>query len=228
MKLIDLQEGRDAPLYHFGDEEKARSVFNNDVLPATFTHDLSGMGKSVVKGSSLTRNGKLEIWSKDYKFTIDQSIITHTNKIIPLDGEYAHMAGDSDPANFAHVSSSRNRGSDTFPTGFSSNKIGNAAWDEEFVIGDVHQFHKAVIMVEVVVSNNGDRNIAEFVTITNMIGNGGFKWATKFNIPVYEFPYNSGKQLTDNRKELVYRSEELRWWLGDDEVANWGYTYETD
>jgi len=228
MKIIDLQEGRDAPLYHFGDEEKARIIFRDDVLPATFTHDLSGMGKSVVKGSSLTRNGKLEILSKDYKFTINQSIIAHTNKIIPLDGEYAHMAGGSDPAKFAHTNSSRNRGSKTFPTGFSSNTIGNAAWDEEFVVGDIHRFHKAVIMVEVVVSNNGDRNVAEFNTITNMINNGGFKWATKFDIPVYEFPYKYGKKMTDTRKELVNRSEELRWWLGDDEVNKWGYYHETN
>lgn len=88
MRYVDLLEGRDAPLYHNMSPEKATNVFENDVLEARWKHYFEGRE---VYGNSFTRNPRMSrrIGSNfgPYMIEVDQTKLSRTHKIIPVDGE---------------------------------------------------------------------------------------------------------------------------------------------
>ncbi len=82
--MIQFNESRLAPLYHFMNFQKMQNVFENDLMPARWIHDIPGIGK--VRGNSFTRNPRLEMF-RVTKITVDQLKLSQTHKIIPLDGQ---------------------------------------------------------------------------------------------------------------------------------------------
>ena len=137
-----ITEGRDAPLYHNLDSQKALSVFSNDSMPALWEHDFPGMGR--VKGNSFTRN---KYYRDGYPVQIrfDQAKLEQTHKMIPVNSELIHrmnMANHSrreyggDPPLTVHDLDVRDR-----------HKRLQDLMSEEFVVGDINNLHRYITKI---------------------------------------------------------------------------------
>lgn len=158
--LINLVEGRDAPLYHnlrLG-TEKAKTVFLNDTLPAEWVHDIPNLGKKT--GISFTRNPRLQWGSLRLQF--DQRKIAYTHKIIPLDGEYVHHGGQ-----YADRQKTK------------KNDLSTLA--EEFVIGDIKPLHKYLIDIKVTYPEQEDP--AKIKQVLLPILDYAYKWGVPVLMP---------------------------------------------
>lgn len=140
MFLSDLFEGRQAPLYHTMDYDKAMDVFEHDIMPARWEHKIPG--GNIVKGNSFTRNKNLRHGNTVF-LIINQQAITN-NKIIPLDGEYVW---------------SKSLSGGPLPYNRQDRLRHNAAWadksdqdrhetlSEEFVVGDIKNLHRIITKI---------------------------------------------------------------------------------
>ena len=132
MKLIDLFEKLTSPeLYHVMEIEKAKNVFKNNMLKASWEHDIQG---KKTKGTSFSRNKKF--WFHDYavvKITIDRNKLKANHKIFPLDAELTFSKS------YGSTAAVRDR------------VINNATsvMAEEFVPGDIKQLNRVVTHVEI-------------------------------------------------------------------------------
>lgn len=207
MKLIDLIEGRDSPLYHFADENKANLVFKKNVFKGYFIHDLRGMIGKTVEGSSLTRNPKLGLYGdRFYRFTFDQAKVTQTNRLIPLNADYAYGAGRKHPKYVSDY---------VFKMG---KKFG---WQEEFVVGDLEPASRYITNVMVLNGKITTRRVTEWIfteehksaltwyrEIDRVVRDGAMAWCQKHGIPLV---WADGNRVEDIRDTL----------RSDPEVDDW-------
>lgn len=158
MRYIDLFEGRDAPLYHTMDYDKAMDVFENDFMPARWTHKIPGIG--AVVGNSFSRNKNLR-FRNHVLLTVNQRAITK-NKIIPLDGN-AIFSYTTSGRSFDRNDFDRNRhdprkgykGIGWGDTKSSDGKIiRGQTLSEEFVVGDIKQLHTIITKIYLFMSPN--------------------------------------------------------------------------
>ena len=163
---VSLLEGRDAPIYHAASFEKAMGVFVEDILEASWTHDLRHLGLGQQNGTSLTRNKRY--WYPSIRWawiTFDQSLLARRHRIIPLDGDRA-FAGPGH----------RNR------TAVSDAKNGSLL-DEEFVVGHVDRVHRYVTHVLVnlpTLDSDGEQTEDDAVTLRE----AAKAWSRKFGVPI--------------------------------------------
>lgn len=162
--IINLVEGRDAPLYHMAHLEKAMCVFEEDLLDASWNHDLSHLGLGdQVAGTSLTRNPRYWYPSTRWaRFTFDQTRLSQRHRIVPLDGDRAFGG----PEYTARTSNSAPYG-DTL--------------DEEFVIGLVRNAHRYIVHVLAnLPSGDSDFDPEEAVNMRE----AAIAWSRKFGVPL--------------------------------------------
>ena len=103
MRIQDLRqpvnEGRDAPVFHWVDHKKLVNILSKNSMPARFTHTLPETNQQVT-GNSMSRNPKFyagDVW-KIARLTFSQSKLAHTHKIIPLDADVAYRHGSGEEA----------------------------------------------------------------------------------------------------------------------------------
>lgn len=126
-----LEAGEAGYLYHWMTMEKSDDVLENDRMPARWEHKIDGR---VVLGNSFTRN-KMFSFGEEHciRLTVDKRILSHTNKIIPLDGEFV-WSRQHYPRALRH-----DRVAHT---------VGNH-FGEEFVVGDIVDLSRAVVKIDV-------------------------------------------------------------------------------
>jgi hypothetical protein len=168
-----LNEGREAPLYHGMQTQKAMFVLSNDILPAGWEHDIPGIGR--VKGNSLSRNKLLK-----YGYvilTFDQQKLSQTNKIVPVDGEYVHRVTTKLPTN---VKSARDRNQIDM---YGQKKEPKHALSEEFVIGDIKPLHKYLLNISIAEPDFGNEvlNKNKLSQITKICQTYCSKWNIQFS-----------------------------------------------
>ena len=133
---VPVGEAREANLYHWIDGDKAVDIFQNDIMPAFWTHNIRtniGMaGTTPIDGTSMTRNPYFR-WiygDRPFRLVFDEWKLAQTNKIIPLDADAALSLAQQDR--------SAEKG-----------KSPHKQMAEEFVVGDVKPLHKYLIRIEV-------------------------------------------------------------------------------
>lgn len=131
---MKIFEAREAPLYHFMVSGKTFDVFNNNIMPALWEHDIPGYG--TVMGNSFSRNKRFKL-KRPIRLIMNQERLAHNNKIIPLDAElvHSHTMG-SDPLIDRHYNKKTNKEAHLFM--------------EEFVIGDIKPLHRYITKIEMI------------------------------------------------------------------------------
>ena len=187
MRYSEIFEGRDAPLYHTMDYDKAIDVFENDFMPALWTHNIPGIGK--VDGNSFSRNKNLR-FRNHVLLTINQRAITK-NKIIPLDGHA--IFAYTDYPHFRSIDDNRDRNQHDSRKGYNGIGWGDSRshdgkitrgqpLSEEFVVGDIKNLH--TIITEIYLFENvhyykiiGNKRISELFETAKI-------FSEKYNIPL--------------------------------------------
>lgn len=166
--LINLVEGRDAPLYHnFSlESEKAQTVFLNDVLPAAWIHNIPKLGKT--KGTSFTRNPRLE-WG-DIRLKCNQAKLAYTHKIIPLDGQVVFSNSVASGRVFIPVTD----------RGGSSSRKERDTLAEEFVLGDIKPLHDYLIDITVQTTKEDSTKLKELLL---PVLDYAYKWKVPVSMP---------------------------------------------
>jgi len=160
-----LNEGRDAPLYHWMDDEKVYKVLKNDALKPLFKHKLI---KQMGMGISMTRNKNYKHdWAGNTicRLTFNQARLAHDHRIIPVDAHHIRLT----PKQFA-------RDYDPSMTDRNSpyTKNDNSQMAEEYVLGEVKPLHKYV--TEIYFYYGGNERLEVNLPI--------LLWSRKFNIPL--------------------------------------------
>lgn len=199
MFLSDIFEGRDAPLYHTMDYDKAMDVFEYDIMPAKWEHKIPG--GDILKGNSFTRNKNLR-WAKNVFLVCNQRAIAHSNKIVPLDGEYVWANSLDRPLPYNRQDRLRHQS----PWG--DREIWNPATkqiekqrdqplSEEFVIGDINKVHRIIQKIYLLDSDGlwstKANNLYEHVKI----------YSEKFNIE-FEASQKFLRMVKDYQESLEY------------------------
>jgi hypothetical protein len=163
-----LNEGRDAPLYHAVDFVKARNIFHNDMMPATWAHYVPQLGK--LKGNSFTRNKRFVFHNVVIKF--DQAKLASTHKIVPLDANRVYYQGYNDAKAAAghYVTPPEYRRYDR-------QHNDRDQMMEEFVIGDIKNLHRYIVSINVVSVEDFEEH--ELQVFWNVFS----RYVSKFNIP---------------------------------------------
>lgn len=159
-----INEGREGPLYHLMEIEKALAVFAQDAMEARWVHKLAG--KEVI-GNSFTRNKKL-VWGRPVRLTVDQRILAQTNKIIPLDGEYVFRQTHG-------YSLIRDRI-------YNAPDSTNAVWSEEFVVGPISALHRIIIAITLWVPWMKQPTPSEAVQVYEAAKQYSEKWSIPLHI----------------------------------------------
>ncbi len=146
MKLFEI---RSAPLY--------RNVYpfdfwfhvlkdKKDTIKAYQQHKIDGR---TVKGTSFTRSKQLAFKNRSFGpvvLEVDQSKLSHTNKMIPVDAEYAHyLARNRRKGNDPVALRAWNKFNDR-ASGTGTHEMG-AAMAEEFVVGDIHPLSRYLTQI---------------------------------------------------------------------------------
>jgi hypothetical protein len=188
MKISEiLFEGRDAPLYHTMKYTKAMDVFEKDLMEARWYHQIHSKGNTY--GNSFTRNKKL-LWPGNIVLTINQRKLAQHNKIIPLDGDYAH-----------YLTHFNGRG---YNKNFSDRHTRHITLSEEFVIGPIQKLHRCISSIHLHDDNNilSPSNLLELYKMTR-------SYSKTWKIP-----------LTVARDVLVQNIETLRRWREEEDETN--------
>lgn len=191
MRLADLFEGREAPLFHFMDNEKATSVFSKDAMPAYWEHEVPGIGE--VKGNSFSRNQHFLYVGRPVKITVDQARLAQTNRIVPLDGERifrTSKGGEARPGHADRVMNSRK---------------GHTQLAEEFVIGDIKSLHRVLTGIELQNPNVYHMSGQEIILLDELTRS----YAEKFNIPLTVHPNYEAKVAEIRERWKEYEENEL-------------------
>lgn len=135
MRLLELLEGRDAPLYHATDLFTALRILEDNKLVGNTSHTIED---NTYNGVSLTRSKNFaNSWvynTHGYPgviFILDQNKISRTNKIIPID--------------YFVINPDTPRGLDTR----SARRHGKFAEAEEFVVGDINNLSNCLVGIEI-------------------------------------------------------------------------------
>ena len=143
MRLSEiLLEAREADLYHSMSLQKAANVLHNDIMPAAWAHYVPGLGK--IRGNSFTRNQNLRFGYRNVILTIDQSKLSNSNKIIPLDAQNVYHQEFNDAQRSVGPPSSL-RG---YPGSNDRGMSANAQHQEEFVVGDIKNLHRYIKSIQ--------------------------------------------------------------------------------
>ena len=178
-----ITEGRDAPLYHFCQPNKLYDAVNNNTLKGTWQHNLKqwlGPKYENVRGTSMTRNKKLSWQNSMIRLTLDQSIISRTNKIITANSQYAYYGASN-----MHPSKVKN-----------NEFISKSRWDsdhdlgEEFVVGDIKNLDKALLEIKVIFDFS-NAPVQEYRIIELLKDKNIFNYVEKYNIPLIDGQGNS-------------------------------------
>lgn len=142
MRWQELQEARQAPLYHTMDARKAFYCFDNDAMPARWKHVIDGRE---VMGNSFSRNPNYEHGGRPVRFVVDQQMLATRHKIIPVDGERAFRT----TANAEEGSSTYSLGKGMRDRNINQRRLGSdGALQEEFVVGDIRDLSRFIQCVE--------------------------------------------------------------------------------
>jgi hypothetical protein len=144
-----INEGRDAPLYHWMSAQKAARCFNSDRLRPLFKHKMLNQPK----GISLTRNAHYtHSWADPIvRLTLNQRKLAQRYQIIPVDAEHAAAVDrEADPT--AH----HDRNPEIYNQWGNLNKRGNEM-AEEFLIGIIAPLH--VYLDEIFLTNSHNDNV---------------------------------------------------------------------
>lgn len=156
-----LSEGRDAPLFHNMNHDKAKLVFEEDCLPGNWKHEIENR---TLYGTSMTRNSRIALKADpQYGFIcleIDQAKLSQTHKIIPLDANAIFYNLIKEP----EISTRWN---------LQDRKLNNSGsqYQEEFVIGTIPNLHRYIKRIYLVynpkikkdwLTNNGIRFTREY------------------------------------------------------------------
>lgn len=134
-----LSEGpSDTLLYHWMTMAKTEDVFDNDYMPAKWTHVIGGRE---ILGNSFTRNKMFRFGEAHcVRLTVDKRALQYTNRIIPLDGELVHTRQH-------------------FPKSIRKDRVewgkSGSQFAEEFVVGDIHDLSRCIVKVDVHGFNSG-------------------------------------------------------------------------
>ena len=160
MRFDELLEGRDAPLYHWMDANKARRVFLTDTVRAMFAHKIVGQ-----RGVSLSRNKRyVHHNGTAVCLVLDQAKLTQTHRIVPLDSEHA-IAIDNDEAG---------EPGGLLPAADRHQWSASAGEEtaEEYVVGSIRSLHR--YLTAILVKDHNDANFIRPMLV----------YAKRFNTPV--------------------------------------------
>ena len=129
-----LTEAREGMLFHWANRDKALMAFENDVLPATWTHDMPDGRK--LTGTSMSRNPNFRI-SKPIRLVFDEAKLAARHKIIPLDADYVFSYG-----------ASRTRTPDPEEWAAKDARVHGRTADEEFVLRDIKPLHHYLVAIQ--------------------------------------------------------------------------------
>lgn len=140
-----INEGRDADLYHWMNDDKAPALYDEDVMYGKWIHNIDGIKRN---GNSFTRNKNLN-YSYIIRLVIDQAKLSSRYRIIPIDGEKVYhdtekdgrIISDRDPTKF---SAGKKYGKEERYKNFNQQILA-----EEFIIGDIKKMHTYIKRVEV-------------------------------------------------------------------------------
>ena len=79
-----LTEGRDAPLYHGTSYSNAAAILAANIIEARTSQFLSGYKNRPTKGVSLSRNWRMSGGWGPVMFELDQRVLRHNHKIVPV------------------------------------------------------------------------------------------------------------------------------------------------
>lgn len=188
-KLESVMEGRDAPLYHSMNIEKAKNVFGRDELQGRWEHTLPLTGKNV-KGTSLSRNPRLAFNRETYivMLELDQRLLAQKYKINTLDADIAVRRRGLK----AVQNPSRSRELQVFRYGYGevspyereqTQNMFYGDFAEEFVEGTVRPLHKYIRAIYLRVKNPQQFIDRYFDSIPTLV-----KYAEENNLPLLTWP----------------------------------------
>ena len=135
MRWTEITEARQAALYHFMDEFKAKDCFERDAMEAKWSHLIDGRR---VKGNSFSRNANFHM-PRAIRLVMNQMALSARHKIIPIDGErtfHTTLRKDTDDDREVTI---RDR---------VINGKHDKALQEEFVLGDIAPLSKFISVIE--------------------------------------------------------------------------------
>lgn len=163
MLLCDLFESKSSPLYHSQHivriGGKMKTLMDTGKLKGTTTH---WFNQREITGLSATRNPRLAFNSRQFGhvvFVLDQQVVQHSNRIVPMDGEHTTRLALEPKLPAHHPDAKEDHAK--FNDKADSHDIGTQL-AEEFIIGDVPR--KAIS--KVIILNMGD-DVFKSATKTN-------------------------------------------------------------
>lgn len=141
---IIINEGRDADLYHWMDEDKVEDLYFDDTMFGQWIHNIDGIKRN---GNSFSRNKNLN-YRYVVRLTIDQSKLSSTHRIIPIDGEKVYhttrqdgkIVSDRNPKKFSAILN--------YGPGQQFKSFNQKILAEEFILGDIKKMHTYIKKVE--------------------------------------------------------------------------------
>lgn len=193
MNLVDLMEGRDAPLYHATSINGAMAILKADKLSPTVKHRIPNMyDGEEVKGVSLTRNYH---FSRDWGterfgmnfciFEINQSVLSCNYKIIPIDFWYNSLYDE-----------------EFYDGNYDGNKRrqGIYAEAEEFVVGAIEPLNHLISSIII------PKNVESYMTVRREQMEEKRINRIKINRSEYDFVmtiYPNFEKLKSNPKAII-------------------------
>lgn len=135
MRWTEITEARQAALYHFMDDFKARDCFQRDAMEAKWEHLIDGRR---VKGNSFSRNANYHM-PRIIRLVMNQMALAARHKIIPIDGERTFHTTLRKDADDDREVTLRDR---------IMNSNRDKALQEEFVLGDIAPLSKFISAIE--------------------------------------------------------------------------------
>lgn len=197
--LSPLEEGRDAPLYHWAGHRKLITVLEHDVLLGDWVHINPETNKEI-KGTSLSRTKRFRWSIRNVRFVIDQNKLQRTHRIIPLDADLvAGYSFNKTMGSYAPIDKDWGewRKSPNVPrTKTGAKGDVNTDFGEEFVLGDVKEFHQYLLSIDVVDDRERNGVLSQFkpssVRLSEILGSHMAKrtnqYAKKHGVPIRFIP----------------------------------------
>jgi hypothetical protein len=168
---ITLTERRNAPLYHWLDNEKACYMLDHDSMLGKWEHYMPVEGQAF-QGNSFSRNPRLNLEHCKMRITVDQAKLASRFKMMPTDGNYVFHSGRArknatdgkvDMKRFDHMRDRIHASSEAY----------NFA--EEFVVGDITNIH--LYITEIFIDNL--RHVFDEQSVQEYCGKYGIKLVVK-------------------------------------------------
>lgn len=186
--MTKVQEGRDAPLYHWIGEKKLVHLLEEDVLLGSWTHTNPETDRKI-KGTSLSRNKRFRWARRKIRIVLDQAKLSRTHRILPLDADLVANYGFSlKPADEPHWRDPRASRTKTQAKGNWERDFG-----EEFVLGDIKNAHNYIKRIDVIVEEEIRGIFKNVKKLARVLGNPVLSrklriYSKTFNIPIQFIP----------------------------------------